>query len=337
MSQHHSDNKAFELNHFEDLADTPQNRESEQEPTADFDLDDRHEPLIRDEQDSAPPLDDSPDQQDIQHIAAPVNPQMGSDFPSKADGNNRSGASLATAFAIVAMLIAAGSVWLNFNQPEPENRLAKIEQPATDYNTIINDEIRKLRERLTVIELEKGELGRKITQQDKNMQQQKQRFTSQISNLKAEIAALSDKLARQAKQQIQVKPVIKQPTVKKSVSKPEPAPVKKIVSKTNTPYELPAPLESLPPGSTRETTATTSKQVGWVVNLVSVYSESAANKELERLQNKGINAEVAESTVNGRQLYRIRVAGFSSRKEAIEQKNLLTGKYGIKDAWIHKP
>ena len=118
MSQHHSDSTNFELNHFEDLPDTPQNRESEQESTADFDLDERHEPLIKDEQASALPLDDFPAQEDLQYITTPANPQMGSDFPSETDSGKKPGTSLATAFAIVAMLIAAGSVWLNFNQPE---------------------------------------------------------------------------------------------------------------------------------------------------------------------------------------------------------------------------
>jgi len=347
MSQHNSDDKDFKLNRFEDLPDEEPQQHEESPFEREFTPEGRHEPIIRDATDIDEAIGEtnrsgnSPAQEQLQtessaeKITAPVAPQMGSDFPAKQNSGN-SGASLAIAFAVVAMLIAAGSFWLNFTT-EQNSQPPTQKETASDYNTIINDELAKLRERLAIVELEKDELSRKVTRQNRELQQQQRlnkNITSQISSLESKVTTLSSKLSQQTKQLTQAIDV-KKPAVEKSVQeavkKPEPKPVKKVTTKTVTQYELPAPLESLPNDST------SASQGGWVINLVSVYSAAAASKELERLQNKGLNAEVAESSVNGKQVYRIRLGGFSSREAATQQKELLSSKYGIKDAWIHKP
>jgi len=229
------------------------------------------------------------------------------------------------------MLFAAGAVWMNFDQPDESKPATADDQLTPVDNTIINDEVRTLRERMAVVELEKDELNQKLNQQNQlllQLQQQSQGTESRIENLQAVVAKLNGRLADQAKAP---EPAMTQPVAEKSVSKTSPAPVKKSIAKATTQYELPAPLETLPAGAMHGSGG------DWVINLVSVYSESAAGNEMARLHKMGIDAEVAVSTVKDRQLYRIRLSGFASRDEALQKKEQLARQYGIKDAWVHKP
>jgi len=76
---------------------------------------------------------------------------------------------------------------------------------------------------------------------------------------------------------------------------------------------------------------------GWVVNLVSVDSHYAANKALARYKSQGISTEIFPTEIKGKTWYRLRIAGFASKRDATTQKILLADKFGIKDAWIQKP
>ncbi|GAV19317.1 sporulation related domain protein [Mariprofundus micogutta] len=343
MTDHRSDDKDYNLNHFDFSPDEPEQQkadlqenssaehegsaEDRQEPLLSADAGEIEEPVIiaRTETDAV----ESEGNQD--NISAPLIPQMEADFPSSQPQNSGSGSTMATAFAVVAMLIAGGAVWLNFNQPEETDQAVKKDQLAPGYNTIINDELIKLRERVAVVELEKDELNQRVSQQNQvllKMQKYNRTSANEIESLKAEVATLSSKLSKQA-QKTAVKRVSK-PVAVKPVSQAASAPVKKAAARAGTQYELPAPLESLPAGKK-------SSAGGWVVNIASVYSESAAKKELARLRGIGIDAEISESMVKGRQLFRIRTAGFASREEALQQKDRLASQHGIKDAWVHKP
>ncbi len=77
--------------------------------------------------------------------------------------------------------------------------------------------------------------------------------------------------------------------------------------------------------------------VGWVVNLASVDSKTAAQRTLARYRALGIPAELFPVTIKGKPWYRLRIAGFASRQEAETQRRYLAHKHGIKDAWIQKP
>ncbi|PJA31271.1 MAG: hypothetical protein CO187_10285 [Zetaproteobacteria bacterium CG_4_9_14_3_um_filter_53_7] len=345
MTQQHPDDKDYNLNHFDfgpadqaEQSDEPFEQAPEFESAPDFKQ--RHEPGVSEESLTTEPFifnhqpeeDQSHFGDSSEKISAPVIPQMASDFPPPKQPSRGSGASMATAFAVVAMLIAAGAVWLNLDQADEAKPAVVEDQLAPGYNTIINDEIRKLRERMAVVELEKDELNQKLSRQNEllqQLQQQHQTSESRIENLQAVVAKLSGRVADQAKTPA---PAMTQTAAVKSVSKTTtPAPVKKSVAKATTQYELPAPLESLPAGAMQ------GNGEDWVINLVSVYSEAAADNEIARLHKMGIDAEIAVSTVNDRQLYRIRLSGFASRDEALQKKEQLASQYGIKDAWVHKP
>lgn len=76
---------------------------------------------------------------------------------------------------------------------------------------------------------------------------------------------------------------------------------------------------------------------GWAVNLMSVDSREAAEKEKKRLNTLNIQAEIAPFYINKVLKFRIRISGFDERKEAEAFKAELATKHGIKDAWIYKP
>ncbi len=343
MTGHHSDDKDYNLNHFDFTPEEPEHHKPLQIDDS-FDnehhSEDRHEPLVTGEplvnDDPAlglPETDKIESADNLDNITAPLIPPLGSDFSSSKQQNSRVGTSMATAFAVVAMLIAAGAVWLNFDPSDEAKPAGTDNQPASGYNTIINDEILKLRERMAIVELEKDGLNQKIDQQNQvllEMQQHNRTTAAQVEALKAELGQVTKKLSHQTTMQASTQAGIK-PGAEKAVSKVAPAPLKKVAAKKSTQYELPGPLESLPASEMHGSGG------DWVVNIASLYSQDAANKELTRLRKIGLDAEVAESVVKGKPIYRIRVAGFTSRAEAQLQKEQLASKHGIKDAWVHKP
>ncbi len=86
-----------------------------------------------------------------------------------------------------------------------------------------------------------------------------------------------------------------------------------------------------------KTTAPAKPYTGWVVNLMSLDSLTAAKKALADFKAKGITAEIGRYSAKGKTRYRIRVAGFASKQEAETQKKYLARKYHIKAAWVNKP
>jgi len=74
---------------------------------------------------------------------------------------------------------------------------------------------------------------------------------------------------------------------------------------------------------------------GWAVNLMSLGSEAAAEKQVAHFQGMGIKAEYALIPVKGKAWYRVRIAGFANEKDAIAYKELLSNKHSI-SAWHNR-
>ena len=55
---------------------------------------------------------------------------------------------------------------------------------------------------------------------------------------------------------------------------------------------------------------------------------------LDRLHQKGIEAETQETTLKGKKLYRLRVAGFTDRTAAEKQARELKKMPDFADAWV---
>ena len=74
----------------------------------------------------------------------------------------------------------------------------------------------------------------------------------------------------------------------------------------------------------------------WVVNLVSLYDQAAADRFTEKAHAQGIRADTSQVSVNGQQVWRIQVSGFSTRDEASAYSNESKSKLGLNNVWIFK-
>ncbi len=79
------------------------------------------------------------------------------------------------------------------------------------------------------------------------------------------------------------------------------------------------------------------KPKGWVINLTSVSTKEAADQELARLKELGIEAEAIRTQARGRTWYRIRVGGFESMEAAEARSKELAQQLGIADIWVGRP
>ena len=75
---------------------------------------------------------------------------------------------------------------------------------------------------------------------------------------------------------------------------------------------------------------------GWVVNLASYNHEAMARRKLGEFQTKGVTAEIETTMIKGRQMYRIRVTGFESRRAARASIDSLEKTLGLKGVWISR-
>jgi hypothetical protein len=72
---------------------------------------------------------------------------------------------------------------------------------------------------------------------------------------------------------------------------------------------------------------------GWSVNLGSYYHRSDAQQQMQRYQEAGINAEIRKIPKGNTTWHRLRVMGFSSKKEANAFIGGLTIEQGRETAW----
>jgi len=72
----------------------------------------------------------------------------------------------------------------------------------------------------------------------------------------------------------------------------------------------------------------------WVINLASYASETIAARKLADFERKGVTAEQSVASVNGKTIYRVRIAGFDTRKAATVRANSVRQQLGLKETWI---
>ncbi|MGR9105298.1 MAG: SPOR domain-containing protein [Gammaproteobacteria bacterium] len=72
----------------------------------------------------------------------------------------------------------------------------------------------------------------------------------------------------------------------------------------------------------------------WSVNLMSLAEEAVARKELEKMHNKGVSAEIKPTEVSGKTWYRIRVSGFKTKQQAQHYADSVTRKLGLASTWV---
>jgi cell division septation protein DedD len=74
----------------------------------------------------------------------------------------------------------------------------------------------------------------------------------------------------------------------------------------------------------------------WVINLVSLYDKTAANRFTEKARTRGVRADTNQVTVKGKQVWRVQVSGFSTQDEASAYGDTSKEKLGLNSVWIFK-
>jgi cell division septation protein DedD len=254
---------------------------------------------------------------------------------------------LAIILAAVVILVSVYAMWSDSGQSEKVQVLE--ENPHLqigETGKLQNQEIEALRQQIS--ELEKKQ--KLLTDQKSSLESQLQK---QAGKHKADMAALMQKQLVEIKtikdefngKLADIKAVKPKPTI--VVSKPEPpaqpvaaTPItikKPVIRKpeVNKSGDLPGPIESVSDVSATISPSSANRQKSWGVNLMSLGSETAARQEIRRLQAKGIQAESLQVSSGGRNMYRIRVAGFANKQEALDMQALLARKHGLKGTWVN--
>jgi DedD protein len=74
----------------------------------------------------------------------------------------------------------------------------------------------------------------------------------------------------------------------------------------------------------------------WVINLASYASEAIAARKLADFERKGVTAEQVAATVSGKTIYRVRIAGFDTRKAATARAEAIRQQLGLAETWVTK-
>jgi hypothetical protein len=106
-----------------------------------------------------------------------------------------------------------------------------------------------------------------------------------------------------------------------------------VIAQANTPQAQAKPVDSARE-VVEESTPDQTAAGDWVINLASYASESIAQRKLANFNRNGISAEQAVAKVNGKTIYRVRVAGFDSRAAAMARAETIQQQLGLKETWI---
>ena len=108
-----------------------------------------------------------------------------------------------------------------------------------------------------------------------------------------------------------------------------------VIAQAEAPQTPASPVESARE-IRQDSTPSQSGTGDWVINLASYASESIAARKLADFRRKGVSAEQAVATVNGKTIYRVRIAGFDTRTSATARAETIRQQLGLKETWITK-
>ncbi len=214
-------------------------------------------------------------------------------------------------------------------------------------NQILQSELVQLRQKLQETDASVAALERQLQQQQKEMQnlvtpvQMQQRLESQRQDIDAWLQS------RMADSQAQLVPP----------AAALPSPVKPVQDKTATQVEPASASETqdaaspvaaevggnkiasnrTKPEKETETMAGQGSGAGrWMVHLASYGNRHQAEKALHKYATNAPDAGIQTASVKGREVYRVSVSGFSSKKEALAYRDKMQRKLGLKGVWIAK-
>jgi len=96
------------------------------------------------------------------------------------------------------------------------------------------------------------------------------------------------------------------------------------------------PAPTPPAAAAAEASEPATRDGDWVVNLAAYTRESMASRMLAKFRDQGVDAEMVSVMINDQPMYRIRVAGFASSREARARIPSLEQQLDLDGVWIGK-
>lgn len=96
------------------------------------------------------------------------------------------------------------------------------------------------------------------------------------------------------------------------------------------------PIEHTPAFTKTQKRETDRDSGPWAINLASLPQKNKAEHFVEKAKSKGIDAELSQVTVRGKEYWRAHVSGFATAAEAKIKANEIKEKLGLKDVWVSK-
>ncbi|MDH3900364.1 MAG: SPOR domain-containing protein [Gammaproteobacteria bacterium] len=124
------------------------------------------------------------------------------------------------------------------------------------------------------------------------------------------------------------------PVRKAPLPSPAAAPVPVRKAPLPSPAAAPVPAREIVAPDTPAVPQRRSREDGWVINLASYNSESFAARKRAEFVEEGVAAEQVQARVNGNTVYRLRVSGFESFRDASAEAETIEALLGLEGTWI---
>jgi len=147
---------------------------------------------------------------------------------------------------------------------------------------------------------------------------------SVIDDLKAQVRELTVSVA--ALETGHIEPAARQPA-----DAAAPPDHDRVVGQSAATVQVDSGAEATPPPVDKP-----AKKGPWVINLVSLYDQAAADRFAQRAKSMGIPVEQDRTLVKGKAVWRLQVSGFDSRDQASAYGDANKTKLSLKNVWIFK-
>jgi len=147
---------------------------------------------------------------------------------------------------------------------------------------------------------------------------------SVIDDLKAQVRELTVSVA--ALETGHIEPAARQPA-----DAAAPPDHDRVVGQSAATVQVDSGAEATPPPVDKP-----AKKGPWVINLVSLYDQAAADRFAQRAKSMGIPVEQDRTLVKGKPVWRLQVSGFDSRDQASAYGDANKTKLSLKNVWIFK-
>jgi len=215
--------------------------------------------------------------------------------------------------------------WLGQTQDAYEARFEKLERHLVQATALNNDRVQEIgRQQAQIIKLPVERL--------RSIEERLARTTSRLNELTASLVTLANHtdtiVAANTALPITPPIALRDPPV---ASAPPVGPQRRAPQTVTSGSETNSAAHPEDPGPGARTAR---RQGKWAINLASYVNEKTAARNMGSFQKKGVAAEMVSATVNGRTIYRVRIAGFDTMAAAKAMAPTVKRQLDLEETWI---